>query len=562
MRRIWAAAVLVALLIGLAAGALWWQASRMQQLLREQVLFEAEQRSRHLADAMAGQIEAMVSSLDLALQELARLRVDRPPQVFAAVAQETLASLPRGFVPYMTVVDRNGYVVFNTLGDDKGVYVGDRAHFQAQRAGGNRLHISAPVYARTSQEWVFIVSRPVLRGGQFDGTVHLVVSSAFVSAKLAALELSRWDVVSLVHADGSFLASNRDLDALMGTRVPAGRPFLQPGAPASGSFKAHGTRDDRARAFGWKVLPASGLVLAIGLDEEALLAPLQPLLARSWQIEMALIAMLLAGGLLIAGLIWRVGRSQLALRQLNDQLERRVAERTAELEALNAELETFAYSVSHDLRTPLRSIHGFASILETEEGERLSEDARSYVQRIQAAAQRMGQLITDLLSMAHLSRSVLQMQPLDLSAMARVIADELERSDPGRRVQWDIEPGLMVVADPVLMQSLLQNLLGNAWKYTGRTPDPRVSLRRTSAGGGMQTFCVRDNGAGFDMAYVDQLFQPFKRLHRSEEFEGTGIGLATVRRIVQRHGGQVGCEGQVGQGAAFWFSLPREPMQS
>ena len=257
-----------------------------------------------------------------------------------------------------------------------------------------------------------------------------------------------------------------------------------------------------------------------------------------------------------------MGRSQLALRQLNDQLERRVAERTAELEALNAELEIFAYSVSHDLRTPLRSIHGFASILETEEGERLSEDARSYVQRIQAAAQRMGQLITDLLSMAHLSRSVLQMQPLDLSAMARVIADELERSDPGRRVQWDIEPGLTAVADPVLMQSLLQNLLGNAWKYTGRTPDPRVSLRRTSAGGGMQTFCVRDNGAGFDMAYVDQLFQPFKRLHRSEEFEGTGIGLATVRRIVQRHGGQVGCEGQVGQGAAFWFSLPREPVQS
>lgn len=561
MRRIWAAAVLVALLIGLAAGALWWQASRMQQLLREQVLFEAEQRSRHLADAMAGQIEAMVSSLDLALQELVRQRVDRPPQVFAAVARDTLAALPRGFVPYMTVVDRNGYVVFNTLGDDKGVYVGDRAHFQAQRAGGNRLHISAPVHARTSQEWVFIVSRPVLRGGQFDGTVHLVVSSAFVAAKLAALELSQWDVVSLLHSDGSFLASNRDLDALMGTRVPAGRPFLQPDAPASGSFKASGVRDNRARAFGWKILPASGLVLAIGLDEEALLAPLQPLLARSRQIELLLIAMLLAGGVLIAGLIWRVGRTQWSLGQLNDQLERRVAERTAELEALNTELETFAYSVSHDLRTPLRSIHGFASILE-EEGARLSEDARWHVQRIQAAAQHMGQLISDLLSMAHLSRSVLRQVPLDLSAMARAIVDELERSDPGRRVQWDIEPGLTAVADPVLMQSLLQNLLGNAWKYTGRTPDPRVSLRRTSASGGMQTFCVRDNGAGFDMAYVDQLFQPFKRLHRSEEFEGTGIGLATVRRIVQRHGGQVGCEGQVGQGAAFWFSLPREPVQS
>lgn len=561
MRRIWTAAVMVVLLTGLAAGALWWQTSRMQQLLRGQVLHEAEQRSRHLADAVAGQIEALVSSLDLALQELVRQRVEGPSGAFAAVARETVAALPKGFVSYMTVVDGDGHVVFNTLGADLGAYVGDRAHFQAQRAGGNRLHIGTPVRSRITGEWNFVVSRPVLRDGRFDGTVHLLVSSSFVSAKLAELALSQWDVVSLVHRDGSFLASNRDMERLMGTQVPPDRPFLALDAPSSGSFKAAGTRDGRVRTFGWRRLPAAGLVLAIGLDEAALLAPLQPLMERSRQIETVIFALLLAGGMLIALLIWRVGRAQLALSQLNGQLERRVAERTAELEALNAELEAFAYSVSHDLRTPLRSIHGFASLLEADEDSTLGDSGRSHLRRIQAAAKRMGQLISDLLSMAHLSRSTLQAVPLDLSGMARAIADDLDRSDPGRRVRWDIEEGMQAVADPGLMQSVLQNLLGNAWKYTGRTPDARVSFTRSSMGGGMQTFCVRDNGAGFDMAYAGQLFQPFKRLHGHHEFEGSGVGLATVKRIVQRHGGQVGGEGAVGQGAAFWFSLPVAPTQ-
>lgn len=560
MRRIWGAAVLVALLIGLAAAALWWQTSRMQQMLREQVLHEAERRSVHLAAAMAGQIEALVSSLDLALQELVQTRLEKPAEVFAETSREIMAALPKGVVQYVTVVNRDGQVVLNSLGSGEvGVYVGDREHFQAQRAGGNRLHISRPVKARITGEWVFIVSRPVLRDGQFDGTVHLVVPSAFVAEKLGGLALSPSDVVSLFHRDGSFLASNRDMDRLMGSKVPPDRPFLREGAPASGSYKAPGLRDGRVRSYGWKTLNGTGLVMAIGLDEEALLAPLRPLLARSSMIESALLVMLLTGGVLIVLLIWRVGKAQAKLAQLNDQLERRVADRTAELEALNAELESFAYSVSHDLRTPLRSIHGFASILEAEEAERLSGEGRSHLQRIQSASRRMGLLITDLLSMAHLNRQVMQREPLDLSEMARAVADELDRSDPARKVRWEIEPGLTTVADPVLMQSLLQNLLGNAWKYTGRTPDARVSLRRTETDGEMQTFCVRDNGAGFDMAYASQLFQPFKRLHRHDEFEGTGVGLATVKRIVQRHGGQVRCEGKVGEGAAFWFSLPVVP---
>ena len=248
--------------------------------------------------------------------------------------------------------------------------------------------------------------------------------------------------------------------------------------------------------------------------------------------------------------------AQLALQQLNEQLEQRVAVRTRELGDLNQELETFAYSVAHDLRTPLRTIHGFACLLEEDEAVAQSAAGRGHLQRIQEASRRMGQLITDLLTMAQHSRAVIRCERVDLSALARRVAADLEQSQAGPHTQWDIEDGLVVQADPTLMGVVLQNLLGNAWKYTRQTAQPKIAFTRTAQADGWQEFCVRDNGAGFDMAYAAQLFLPFKRLHGHREFEGSGVGLASVSRVVRRHGGQVRGEGAVGQGAAFYFSLP------
>lgn len=253
--------------------------------------------------------------------------------------------------------------------------------------------------------------------------------------------------------------------------------------------------------------------------------------------------------------ITEVREAQLALEKLNNELETRVAARTCELSALNKELEAFTYSVSHDLRTPLRSIHGFATLLE-EESESLSPEGRSHLRRIQDGARRMGLLITDLLTMAHHSRAVVNLERVNLSELAQAVAAELERSEPSRAMQWTIHPGLVVMADPVLMRVVLQNLLGNAWKYTGQTERPQIAFTRVGEAGGLVEFCVRDNGAGFDMAFVDQLFQPFKRLHAQHEFEGTGVGLASVQRLVQRHGGTVRAEGAVGRGAAMYFTVP------
>jgi signal transduction histidine kinase len=212
--------------------------------------------------------------------------------------------------------------------------------------------------------------------------------------------------------------------------------------------------------------------------------------------------------------------------------------------------------VSHDLRTPLRSIHGFASVLADTEAGRLSENGLAALQRIQNNAGRMGALITDLLSMAQQSRGELNLQPVNLSAMVRSVAAELQQSDPTRHVDWRIEDGLWAQADPDLMQIVVHNLLGNAWKYTGLTKAAVVEVFGSTGPDGQPAWVVRDNGAGFDMRYADQLFQPFKRLHFPHEFEGSGIGLAIVQRILQRHGGSIRGEGVVGRGAVFSFSLP------
>ena len=247
---------------------------------------------------------------------------------------------------------------------------------------------------------------------------------------------------------------------------------------------------------------------------------------------------------------------QRQVRDLNETLERRVTERTGELAAANKELVLFAHSVSHDLRTPLRGIDGYSKLLLEEHAAALNEEARSHLGRIRRGAQRMGHLIDDLLNLSRVTRSALNRTALDVSAMAVEIAADLARQTPDRRAEWRIAPGIMAIADAGLMRIALDNLLGNAWKYS-RDADPAViEVAAMPAPTGSIAFLVRDNGAGFEMAYADRLFTPFQRLHGDAEFEGTGIGLATVHRIVERHGGTLRGEGAPGEGAVFYVSIP------
>jgi light-regulated signal transduction histidine kinase (bacteriophytochrome) len=247
------------------------------------------------------------------------------------------------------------------------------------------------------------------------------------------------------------------------------------------------------------------------------------------------------------------------IQRLNAELEARVHERTRQLEAANRELEAFSYSVSHDLRAPLRGIDGWSLALLEDYGGQLDAQARGYLDRVRSEAQRMGQLIDDLLNLARLVRAELVRQPVDLSAIAQKLADHLRATAPERQAAFTIQPGLAAVGDPRLIEIALTNLLGNAFKFTAKADQAQITFGQLHLAG-ERVFFVRDNGAGFDPALAERrnIFSAFQRLHKASEFPGSGVGLATVQRIIHRHGGRIWAEAALGQGATFFFSLERD----
>ncbi len=242
--------------------------------------------------------------------------------------------------------------------------------------------------------------------------------------------------------------------------------------------------------------------------------------------------------------------------KLNSELEQRVVERTQQLDLANKELEAFSYSVSHDLRTPLRSIDGFSQVLLKNYRDQLDAKGQDYLERVWRASQRMGELIDDMLSLSQVTRSEIRKEPVDLSRMAWLIVENLKESAPERQAEFLIEEKILVDADAKLLRIALENLLGNAWKFTAKQRQARIECGVVEQSG-VRVIFVRDNGAGFNMDYAHKLFNPFQRLHGMNEFEGTGIGLATVHRIVQRHGGRIWAEAKEGQGATFYFTLQK-----
>lgn len=246
-------------------------------------------------------------------------------------------------------------------------------------------------------------------------------------------------------------------------------------------------------------------------------------------------------------------RVEREIRNLNEVLQRRAAE----LEVANRELESFSYSVSHDLRAPLRTIDGFSQALLEDYREQLPADAQNFLERVRGAAQRMAKLIDDLLDLSRISRVPVEPKAVDISTLAQGIADDLRQMDPGRRVEFVISPDLTALGDAQLVRIALQNLMNNAWKFTSKKQQATIEVGRTD-GKDKAVFFVRDNGAGFDMSYANKLFGAFQRLHAVTEFPGTGIGLATVQRIIHKHGGRVWAESVVDRGATFYFTLQAE----
>ena len=253
-------------------------------------------------------------------------------------------------------------------------------------------------------------------------------------------------------------------------------------------------------------------------------------------------------------LIAHVEQGYRAVTEINATLEQRVAERTAQLALSNKELQSFSYSVSHDLRAPLRGIDGWSQALAEDYAPKLDERGREYIDRVRSEAHRMGQLIDDLLAFAKTAQSAVAMTKVDLSAIAGDVVARLREHDPVRKVDCVIEPGLVVHGDDALLRVALTNLLDNAWKFTGKREQARIELGATHEDGA-RAFFVRDDGAGFDMAAATNLFAPFQRMHRAKDFPGNGVGLATVQRIVHRHGGRLWVQSQRDHGTTFFFTL-------
>lgn len=286
-----------------------------------------------------------------------------------------------------------------------------------------------------------------------------------------------------------------------------------------------------------------------------------------WRTNLPLFVFLsgVAISLMLFGVTWVLSTSRAAAQRAGRDLEsanrelaetnRELASANRELAGTNAELQSFSYSVSHDLRTPLRSIEGFSQIVLEDYADRLDEEGRGHLERVKAASRHMSNLIDDLLDLSRVTRKPLHRQTVDLSALAREVAAELRAADPDRRVTLDVEENLRTEGDAGLLRVALENLLSNAWKFTAGKEEARVEFG--SDIGEESTYYVRDNGAGFDMNYAGKLFGAFQRLHPAEEFEGNGIGLATVQRVIRRHGGRVWAEGTPNHGATFYFTLPK-----
>ncbi|MBG6079332.1 signal transduction histidine kinase [Rubrivivax gelatinosus] len=417
-----------------------------------------------------------------------------------------------------------------------------------------RLQIGAPL--GDPQAPAIPVSRRIVGAdGSVLGIAVALLDSAHFERFYRELQLSPAQSLVLSRGDGTLLLRHPHYEAMKpGLDMSALSPVYRLPRPLAGpvTLLATSVVDGVERLLTYREIEQPSLMVGIGQDLDPLLAPWRQ---RVMSLAFGVVGVVAALTVLLWVALAQIHSSAEAARRHRETLEHKVRERTAELEHANEELRAFTYSASHDLRGPLNGIHGVMQLLRSRHGHQLPDTALDILHHAENSVANMVRLTEDLLTLSGIGRRTLEPQPVDLSAMAWEIAAELADADPEYHVELRVEPGMSVVGDPGLLRIALQNLLANAWKYGSRADQPQVEVM-SEVFNGERIFIVRDNGAGFDAAHAHRLFQPFQRLHSSREFPGTGVGLATVARVVRRHGGRVWADGAPGAGAAFRFTLP------
>lgn len=515
------------------------------------MLAEHTQRVIFGADILASSIEEQISLAGVRSSE--EFRQHASTKETHAMLQERVVLMAE--VDSLALIDKNGMLINTSrswpppLAD-----LSDRDYFTILRDALPAAHvISAPRKDRlTGQETIFLAHRISTPDGAFLGLVLVTISTSRFEKLFTAVLPNDGASISLYRRDGILLI-RQPPSGDAGDQSPEIQQFLQEtisraeqGTLRTATFSAEST----PRLMALHTVRGYPLMINVANSESTVLAEWWKLAQLIFAFATAAIVLVVLLGLAFV----RQSRMQAQVVETAEQLARA----NEKLTAANEELESFSYSVAHDLRAQLRTIDGYSTILLKETRDKLGEESAKRLDRIRAGAMRMNSLIDDLLQLSRIARSGLKRRDFDLSELALSVAGSLSEAHSGRGIEVVVKPGMRASGDPHLVRSVLENLLGNAWKFTSRTDGARVEVGAEERDGEAIYF-VRDNGAGFNMRYSDRLFKPFQRLHRADEFEGTGIGLSIVQRIVTRHGGRVWAESEAGKETVFRFTLGKAP---
>ena len=565
-----------------------------------------------LAQLVSAQTQAFINDAETIESTLAARRAFRAldPDNRPGVLDEFLFLHPQ--YANLVVCDATGRIIHSAAKPPDDLSVEKvHARWVESVVRHGKFTVGKPIMGQITRRWVCILGYPVQNeSGEIAGVLGMSVDLARLQAPASVISLPPNSSIAIVDQDGTIIARSLETENWIGKSARGTGIVDYVLSHAEGNVTARGL-DGVDRIHGFTILPKVGWHICVGIPTEFAFAESRANALRASLVATAVIGFIVVLVMVVGALInepvlalsraaitaaqgkldapvpvtgpkeiARVAEEfnrmvtvrhekEIEIKKLNAELEKRVHERTAELEKANAslttrsneleaankELEAFCYSVSHDLRAPVRTIGGFTKILIEGYCHQLDHSGKEYLDRTGRAVERMTELIDDLLELSRISRSKLVCSEVDLTALAAAVSSELKASAPHRPITFSLQPGLVARGDAGLLRVLIENLLGNSWKFTRNHDAPRIDFGREQSRG-TTVFYVRDNGAGFDMKYANKLFGAFERLHSPGEYEGHGIGLATVQRIVHRHGGHAWGEGRPGEGAIFYFTLP------